>query len=43
MRWPMAHERLRFWMDTMTVRAGAMDWQTELTAMRSLQEKITNG
>jgi hypothetical protein len=42
-RWPMAHERLRFRMDTMIVRAGAMDWQTELTAMRSLQEKITNG
>lgn len=42
MQMPVIHERLKFWLDTMCVRAGAMDWETEITAMRSLQEKITD-
>lgn len=43
LRMPVSHERMRFWLDTMAVRAGALDWETEITAMRSLQQKITDG
>jgi hypothetical protein len=42
-QWPIIHERMKMMMDTMMVRSGAMNWETELTAMRSLQEKITDG
>lgn len=42
-RWPVAYERMRFELDSMFIRAGAVDWQTEMVAMRSLQEKITDG
>lgn len=39
--WPADHERLHFWLNTIAARAGAMDWNTELVAMSSLQDKIT--
>jgi hypothetical protein len=42
-QWPTAHERLKFWLDTIIVRGGAMNWDVEITAMASLQQKITDG